>query len=170
MKEKELINPQYKIIFETENIIFIQISDLLINEYLKMYNDEEIQRDIFKKSYSPEKILNWIKNKLQNINSHTFSLIEKGTNEYIGDMEIIPTGNNIGEIIISITPKKQNNHYGTEAIKYGIKYAFETLKLEEVELYVYKNNSRAIHCYEKIGFIKDGPGKTDEDIHMKISK
>lgn len=57
-----------------------------------MYNDEEIQRDIFKKSYGPEKILNWIKNKLQNINSHTFSLIEKVTNEYIGDMEIIPTG------------------------------------------------------------------------------
>ena len=31
---------------------------------------------------------------------------------------------------------------------------------------VYNTNERGIHCYEKVGFIKDGVGKTDEDIHM----
>lgn len=39
-----------------------------------------------------------------------------------------------------------------------------------MELYVYKNNFRAIHCYEKIAFIKDGVGITEGSIHMKISK
>ena len=38
--------------------------------------------------------------------------------------------------------------------------------LKGIELNVYKTNSRAIHCYEKVGFIQDGAGKTEEDIHM----
>ena len=33
-------------------------------------------------------------------------------------------------------------------------------------LYVKSDNSRAIHCYSKIGFITSGSGLTEEDIHM----
>ncbi len=77
---------------------------------------------------------------------------------------------NTCEMLISITPDKQDKHYGIEAVNALLKYVFETLKLDGVELYVYANNLRAIHCYEKIGFIKDGVGITEEDIHMKISK
>ena len=49
-------------------------------------------------------------------------------------------------------------------------YAFNDLSLDGLELNVYNFNPRGIRCYEKVGFIKDGPGKTEEDIHMKISK
>lgn len=62
----------------------------------------------------------------------------------------------------------QNKHYGTESIKALLKYAFAKLKLDGMELNVFRTNSRAIHCYEKVGFIIDGKGKTDEDIRMII--
>lgn len=160
---------KYKLVFESENILYIHMSELLMDEYLKMYNNPEIQNSIFKKNYSSKQILNWIKKQILSENECIFSMIEKTTNEYIGNMEIIPK-DNICEMLISITPDKQDKHFGTEAINALLKYVFETLKLDGVELYVYENNLRAIHCYEKIGFTKDGVGLTEEDIHMKISK
>ena len=97
-------------------------------------------------------------------------MIEKNTGDFIGNIEIMKINNNIGELGIAITPKKQNKHYGTESIKTLLKYAFEELGLDGMDLNVYTTNSKAIHCYEKIGFITDGKGKTDEDIHMIIYK
>ena len=47
-----------------------------------------------------------------------------------------------------------------------INYALNIMNLENVDLNVYKTNPRAIHCYEKVGFIRDGVGKAEEDIHM----
>lgn len=47
-----------------------------------------------------------------------------------------------------------------------IKYGLEKIGLSGLELNVYKTNPRAIHCYEKAGFVRDGVGKTDDDIHM----
>lgn len=160
---------KHKAIFESENMLFIHMSELLMDDYLKMYNNQEIQKSIFKKNYSSEQISNWIKKQIIEKSECIFSIIEKTTGEYIGNMEIIPK-DNICEMLISITPDKQNRHYGTEAINALLKYVFETLKLDRVELYVYANNLRAIHCHEKAGFAKAGPGITEEDIHMMISK
>ena len=87
-------------------------------------------------------------------------MIEKETNEFIGNIEIMEINNNIGEIGIAITQKKQNNHFGQEAIKRLIKYAFNDLNLDGLELNVYNFNARGINCYEKVGFVIDGHGKT----------
>lgn len=161
----------YEIVFESDNIIYIKMSELLIDEYLNMYNNEEIQRSLFKKLYSHEEILNWIKKQLGNKRSYLFSMIEKITGEYIGNVEIIPTNKDkVGEISISVIPSKQNKHFGSEAIKNTLKYAFEVLNFEGMELYVYTNNLKAIRCYENAGFKKNGEGITNEDIHMIIHK
>lgn len=45
-------------------------------------------------------------------------------------------------------------------------YALNVLKLKNIDLDVYKTNLREVQYYEKVGFIKDGDGKTDKDIHM----
>lgn len=50
----------------------------------------------------------------------------------------------------------QNRGYGTEATLLMLKYAFEVLNLNRVELTVYEYNKRAIRCYEKAGFILEG--------------
>jgi RimJ/RimL family protein N-acetyltransferase len=49
-----------------------------------------------------------------------------------------------------------NKGYGTEAITLLLKHCFETLNLNRVMLKVFKNNPRAIRCYEKSGFQHEG--------------
>ena len=157
----------YQTVFESENILYVKLNEKLINDYLVMINDHDVANKISHKirTYTYEDELNWVKLKLQE-NAICFSMIEKRTGDFIGNIEIMEINNNIGELGITITPKKQNQHYGTESIKAILKYAYEKLNLDEMELNVYSTNLKAIHCYEKIGFIIDGQGKTDEDIHM----
>src|SRR4051812_1516710 len=45
---------------------------------------------------------------------------------------------------------------GTEAIRLLLDYAFEQLRLHRVDLRVLDYNTRAIRCYEKCGFIREG--------------
>ena len=161
----------YEIIFESDRIYFVKINEKLVNDYLDMVNDINVQKYISRnrKTYELDSEIEWIKSKLKR-NSIIFSMIEKETNEFIGNIEIMKISNKIGEIGIAITPKQQNKHFGQEAIKRFIEYSFNDLRLNGLELNVYNFNSRGIHCYEKVGFIKDGQGKTAKEIHMKISK
>lgn len=158
---------EYEIVFESENIIYVKLNEKLINDYLIMVNDPEVANKISHKvrTYTYEDELEWLKLKLQE-KAMCFSMIEKQTGEFIGNIEIMKINNNIGELGIAITPKKQSKHYGTESIKALLNYAYEKLDLDGMDLNVYSTNSRAIHCYEKIGFVIDGQGKTADDLHM----
>lgn len=49
-----------------------------------------------------------------------------------------------------------NNGYGAEAIRLLLKVGFETMNLHRIWLRVQGNNARAIHCYEKVGFVHEG--------------
>ncbi|HEY3313250.1 MAG TPA: GNAT family protein [Anaerolineales bacterium] len=49
-----------------------------------------------------------------------------------------------------------NKGYGSEATRLALKHGFETLNLNRIYLHVYETNSRAIHAYEKVGFIHEG--------------
>jgi len=46
--------------------------------------------------------------------------------------------------------------YGTDAMKVVLRYAFEELNLNRVSLNVFEYNQRAIHSYEKVGFVVEG--------------
>lgn len=155
-----------ELIYESENIYYVKVSEYLLEEYLKMYNDIEIQKLLFKKVFNKEQIESWVNKLIHDKNIHIYSMIEKETNEYIGNFEIIIKKDNVGEILLSIIPEKQNRHYGTESIKAMINYATKEFNINEFELYVKSDNSRAIHCYEKIGFITSGSMLAEEDIHM----
>ena len=158
-------------VFESERILFVRITEKLVNDYLDMINDIEVQKLIShnRTTCTFESEIEWIKKKIDK-NELIFSMIEKATNEFIGNIEIMDIEDNIGELGIAITSKKQDNHFGQEAIKRIIDYSFEELKLNGLELNVFNFNPRAIKCYEKVGFVKDGPGKHEDDIHMKIMK
>ena len=161
----------YEIIFESDRIYFVRLTEKLVNDYLNMVNDIEVQKYISynRKTYELDDELKWIKSKLEE-KAIIFSMIEKETNKFIGNIEIMKIKNNIGEMGIAITPKQQDKHFGQEAIKRFIEYTFNDLALDGLELNVYNFNPRGIKCYEKVGFINDGTGKTEEDIHMTIKK
>ncbi|NMC13826.1 MAG: GNAT family N-acetyltransferase [Chloroflexi bacterium] len=65
--------------------------------------------------------------------------------------------NRFGEIGIFIGEKQYwNQGYGSEAVRMLLKHGFNTLNLNRVFLRVFEDNPRAIHAYEKVGFIHEG--------------
>lgn len=160
-----------EVILELERIYYTRMSELLVTDYLKMYNNAKIQEVLYgkRKEFTDEQILNWIHKCLEQ-NYIIFSLIEKSTKNFIGIIEIPSNKNNIGEIAIALTPNKQNKGYGFEAINTILKYGYEVIGLVGFELYVFKLNQKAIGCYSKTGFEMDHDGYTKDDVHMKHVK
>ena len=162
---------KYEVIFESENIVFVKLSIDLMEDYLIMKNDSEVANKL---SHNPQKIIyeeykKRVEDKLKK-GAISFSMIEKNTGDFIGNIEIMSIKDNIGEIGITITPNKQNKHYGRESLKAIMEYGYQNLDLIGYELNVFSTNKRAIKCYKNVGFIEDGIGKTEDDIHMKIGK
>jgi ribosomal-protein-alanine N-acetyltransferase len=52
--------------------------------------------------------------------------------------------------------KNWNKGYGTDAVRAFLGYLFNELRLHRVEVAASGNNPRAIRCYQKAGFVKEG--------------
>ena len=154
-------------VFESERINFIKIDPNLINDYLKMINDEETQKFIGETTFTVtfDQEMNWVKDNMID-GLPIFSMIEKDTNEFIGNIDITIKDENTGELGICITKDKWNKHFGTESIKIMLEYGYNELKLKNIYLNVHKDNPRAIKCYENCGFKITGEGKLPSDYHM----
>lgn len=57
---------------------------------------------------------------------------------------------------IRLSPLHVSQGLGTDAIRTLLRYAFDTLRLERVDLDVAERNHRARRCYVKIGFAETG--------------
>ena len=97
-----------------------------------------------------------------------FSMLEKDTHEFIGNIEFFNRVDDEAEWGIVITTNKQNKGYGKEALLRSVEYGFNELNLRRIYLGVYANNPRAIHVYENCGFKEYD--RTDVDIFMEILK
>lgn len=53
-------------------------------------------------------------------------------------------------------PDYWNRGFGTDAMRLLVNYAFRELNLYRVGLNVFSYNERAIHVYEKVGFVHEG--------------
>ncbi|MHA1296088.1 MAG: GNAT family N-acetyltransferase [Promethearchaeota archaeon] len=87
-----------------------------------------------------------------------FSIDLNETGELIGTC-----GFNINRIykyahlgIILGEKKYWNKGYGTKCLKLLINHIFSNYEFERIELDVFEYNLRAIRCYEKVGFVKEG--------------
>ena len=49
-----------------------------------------------------------------------------------------------------------SNGYGSDAVMTLLRFAFEEMNLNRVELGVFEFNERAIACYLKCGFVEEG--------------
>ena len=157
-------------IFESENIIYVRPSLDLVPEYLEMVNDiENVARFIGdrREPLTEQDEIKYISDKMDN-EATMFSMIEKKTNRFIGNIEFFNRVFEEAEWGIVITTGMQNKGYGKEALKRSVEYGFDNLGLTRIYLSVYANNPRAIHVYEECGFKEYD--RTDVDIFMEISK
>jgi len=79
--------------------------------------------------------------------------------EHIGGtgFHFIDKRNRLAECGLFIGPRKYwNKGYGRDALLTLLRYGFDTMNLNRVQLRVMEFNARAIHLYEKIGFVREG--------------
>lgn len=77
----------------------------------------------------------------------------------IGDIALqdIDSTNRNANIRVNISEEEnQGRGYGSEAMELMLGYAFGVLNLHRIELNVFNYNDRALHVYEKLGFMQEG--------------
>ncbi len=105
----------------------------------------------------------WIKKQVSSNDRKLFLICDKETQHNIGTIGLknFDYINKNVELFISIGEEKyisggKYKGYGTDAVGIFVKYCFEHLNMHKIYLHVFESNERAIHCYEKVGFRKEG--------------
>ena len=88
-----------------------------------------------------------------------FAIVVKETDEAVGvtafhRMDMVSRAA-IFSIIITDS-KNWGKGYGSEATKLMVKYGFDVLNLNRIQLHVFGENDRGVKAYEKAGFVKEG--------------
>ncbi len=157
-------------IFESENIRFVRVSEELVPDYLAMVNDWERVGKLIGSRRDPiseEKERRWVQKKLAE-GAALFSMLEKDTGAFIGNIELMDIADGAGELGIAVTAAMQDKGYGTEAVRAMVDYGMDTLGLRRVFLKVFPDNARAIRVYEKCGFREYD--RTEDDVFMEVTK
>ena len=157
-----------KQIFESENISYVEVTEELIPDYLTMVNDiEHVDRFIGgpHEPYTAEQEAQWVQEQLRDKNP-VFSMIEKKSGRFIGNVELMNMTGSAAELGIAVTASMQEKGYGTEAVKAITDYGMKTLGLNRVCLRTNLDNVRAIHVYEKCGFREYD--RSEERVFMEV--
>lgn len=99
------------------------------------------------------------RSKDEKFKSISFGVYDSKSSGLIGDVGIssIDLRNQHAEIGMAIGDKNYwSKGYGEDLVKTILRYCFIELKLNKVYLDVWEENERAIRCYLKCGFKKDG--------------
>jgi diamine N-acetyltransferase len=157
-------------VFESPHISFVRVSESLVPDYLAMVNDVEHVARLIGLSRRSEPITaeqerRWVQKKLAE-DASVFSMLEKRTGAFIGNIELLHIENGSAEMGIAITAGMQEKGYGTEAVPAMVRYGMDTLGLRRIFLKVFPDNARAIHVYEKCGFREYD--RAADDVFMEI--
>lgn len=101
----------------------------------------------------------WIESLGKSQTDYVFGVALKGTDRLIGvtGLHQVEARNRSAVFGINIGDTAfQGRGYGREATELVLRYAFEELNLNRVELAVYADNWRAIRLYQKVGFVQEG--------------
>ncbi len=157
-----------KQIFESDRIRFTEVSERLVKDYLAMVNDmENVERFLGgpHEPYTEEQEIAWVRRTLKE-KAVVFSMIEKSSGQFIGNIELMGVSDAEGELGIAVTGGMQGLGYGTEAVSALAAYAAGRLGLKRISLRTDHENVRAIRVYEKCGFREYD--RTDDHVYMEL--
>jgi len=130
-----------------------------IPRFLRWLNDPEVTRYLtISMPLSREEEERWFEQQLGDRNRKVLA-IETESGEHIGNisLEDIDWKNRRATLGIVIGEKERwGQGYGTDAIRTLLRFAFEELNLNRVQLDVFDFNERARRCYRRCGFREEG--------------
>lgn len=101
----------------------------------------------------------WQEEEAKKENAYRFAIRPLEGNDLLGLLELdgILWNNGTGWIAIGFGDRGHwGKGYGSEAMRLLLDFAFGELNLHRVQLTVFAYNERAIHLYEKLGFVREG--------------
>lgn len=169
-----------------ENIILREYIKEDIPHINKFANDYEIVKylsDIFITNHTLENTTDYYNSVAANTSTGSLNYIisEKESLKYLGQIDIIKIDwiNRIGTLGVVIADQDNlDKGIGSQAIRLLLKYVFDRINLNKVELTVHEFNKRALSCYRKCGFVQEGiireslyrEGKYYNTVNMGILK
>lgn len=85
-------------------------------------------------------------------------IADRETRRYLGQcaLSLVDQTARHAELSIVTAPDSAGQGYGTEAVGLLLDFAFSHMNLNRVYLRVYAANERAVRCYERCGFRREG--------------
>ncbi|MGO4346680.1 GNAT family N-acetyltransferase [Paenibacillus sp. MCAF9] len=145
---------------ESERIYLRKLEELDAPIMLANTTDEEIRYMTgTKHNFTLEQIQAHIYNINNDPSRYDFAICLKDDDQMIGELsisDIDEENKKAGFRITMNSIKLTGKGYGTEALKIVLRFVFEELNLNRLELEVFSHNLRGIRAYEKAGFVKEG--------------
>lgn len=88
--------------------------------------------------------------------SFAFESLESGAQIGCGGYNSIDWKNRVATVGLWLAKPYWNQGYGTDIMRLLIRFAFEELNLNKLNLRVYSFNKRGLKCYQKAGFSVEG--------------
>jgi RimJ/RimL family protein N-acetyltransferase len=87
--------------------------------------------------------------------SHSFTIVETGSNKKVGHAELVLSGNGVYKVDKLLVGDRslRGKGLGQAIIQELLQFAFKNLNASAVELNVFDWNIAGIRCYEKCGFV-----------------
>lgn len=121
----------------------------IINRYLETRWSEQ----------TLESIRDFVESKIRSDSEVLFAMIERESNEHIGNIKIGPVNSHHLFADVSYFIGEQScwgKGYATEAIRAVTRFGFEKLGLYKVQAGVYEANIGSIKALKKVGFVQEG--------------
>lgn len=133
---------------------------------LKLRQNKELNKYISLTDITVEQQKEWIKRykiREKNKEEYYFIVLDKKINQPCGTVRIynIDKNNKIGTWGSFILNFNRPDGASKEVIDISLNFAFKELNLNRIKLSVRKENKKAIHIYEKNGFIRENEDNVD---------
>lgn len=125
-------------------------------------------------SFTLEQLERWAASRQATVDRLDLSIIDRASGAWTGELAILDwdRDNHSCGFRIAIGPAGRNRGLGSEATRMIVDYVFEHLPINRIELNVFAFNPRAIHVYERAGFVREGVSRAalywDGEYHDSI--
>lgn len=147
--------------FRGEKIVLREYRKDDIEKQWKIMNEEEFKKNAASRIPYPF-TYNDIEEDFNKIsgykNSYDFAIESIDEGKYIGECGVksVDWKNSKTEIYIFLGNDYVGKGYGTDSMKVFLNFIFNEMNLHKVKLTVFSFNTRAIKCYENVGFKVEG--------------